>query len=188
VLFAKASKSQIRNIAEMLGGLDCSKSYFLGLCQKLLSEKSPKSLKLSGFYKLSSGTSTYLGVVLNKCKRRLGKYFEVRDFALHRPSLWKESKTSERDFLAKSEAVASKFSRGGTLVLGSRWSKRGEDLKVFPVLPREKERGKAPKVHEELGLEHGLLYPKVPAGFQARSLAQKSSQMTFQAMSLRSEI
>ncbi len=38
---------------EMLGGLDCAKSYFLGLCQKLLSEESPKSLKLSGFYKSS---------------------------------------------------------------------------------------------------------------------------------------
>ncbi len=56
MLFANAPKSQFRNIAEMLGGLVCSKSYFLGLCQKLLSEKSPKSLKLSGFYKLSSGT------------------------------------------------------------------------------------------------------------------------------------
>ena len=43
VLFANAPKSQIQDIAEMLGGLDCSKSYFLGLCQKLLSEKSPKS-------------------------------------------------------------------------------------------------------------------------------------------------
>jgi hypothetical protein len=41
----------------------------------LLSEESPKSLKLSGFYKLSSGTSTYLGILLNKCKRRLRKYF-----------------------------------------------------------------------------------------------------------------
>ena len=38
---------------EMLGGLDCAKSYFLGLCQKLLSEKSSKSFKLSGFYKSS---------------------------------------------------------------------------------------------------------------------------------------
>ncbi len=54
MLFANAPKSYSQNIAEMLGGLDCSKSYFLGLCQKLLSEKSRKSLKLSGFYKLSS--------------------------------------------------------------------------------------------------------------------------------------
>jgi hypothetical protein len=122
VLFANAPKSQIRNIAEMLGGLDCSKSYFHGLCQKLLSEKSPKSLKLSGFYKLSPGTSTYLGIVLNKCKRRLGKYFEVRNSTLHRQSPWRESKSSERDFLVKSEAEASKFSRGETLVLGSRKS------------------------------------------------------------------
>ena len=71
MLFANAPKSYFADIAEMLGGLDCSKSYFLGLCQKLLSEKSPKSCKLSGFYNLCSGTSTYLGVVLNKCKRRL---------------------------------------------------------------------------------------------------------------------
>ncbi len=77
MLVANAPKSQIRDIAKMLGGLDWSKSYFLGLCQKLLSEESPKSLKLSGFYKLSSWTSTYLGVVLDKCKRRLGKYFEA---------------------------------------------------------------------------------------------------------------
>ena len=54
MLFANAPKTWIRDIAEMLGGLDCSKSYFLGLCQMLLSEESPKSLKLSGFYKLNS--------------------------------------------------------------------------------------------------------------------------------------
>ena len=44
---------------EMLGGLDCAKFYFLGLCQKLLSEESPKSFKLSGFYK-SSFSDLYL--------------------------------------------------------------------------------------------------------------------------------
>ena len=87
------------------------KVLFLGLWQKLLSEESPKSLKLSGFYESSSGTSTHLGVVLNKCQRRLGKYFEVRNSTLHRLNLWRESKTSERDFLFKSEAVASKFSK-----------------------------------------------------------------------------
>jgi hypothetical protein len=79
----------------------------------------------------------------------------------------------------KSEAVASKFSRGGTLVLGSQWS--------IPN-PEGNGRARGPKVREELGLDHGLLYPKVPAGFQARSLAQKSSRMTFQATSLKSEI
>jgi hypothetical protein len=115
----------------MLGGLDCSKSYFLGLCQKLLSEESPKSLKLSGFYKLISGTSTYLGIVFNKRKRRLGKYFEVKNSTLHRQSPWRESKTSERDFLVKSETVASKLSRGETLVLGSRKSKEVKTSKVY---------------------------------------------------------
>jgi hypothetical protein len=102
----------------------------LDFAKKLLSEKSPESLKLSGFYKLSSGTPTYLGVVLDKCKRRLGKFFEVRNSTLHRLSLWRESKTPERDFLFKSEAVASKFSRGGTLVLGSR---KSEEVKTSLV-------------------------------------------------------
>jgi len=171
----------------MLGGLDCSKSYFLGLCQKLLSEKSPKSLKLSGFYKLSSGTSTYLGVVLNKCKRRLRKCFEVRNSTLQRQSLWRESKTPERDFLFKSEAVASKFSRGETLVLGSRKSKEVKTSLVY-LAPEGRRKGRSPKSSKEPGLDHGLLYAKVPAGFQARSLAQKSSRMTFQATSLKPQI
>ncbi len=65
--------------------------------------------------------------------------------------------------------------------------KKGQSLKV-PFTPEGEEWGIAPKVSEEMGLDHGLLYAKVPAGFQARSLAQKSSQMTFQATSLRSEI
>ena len=55
--------------------------------------------------------------------------FEVRNSALHRQGLWRESKTPERDFLFKSEAVASKFSRGGTLVLGS----RSEEVKTSLV-------------------------------------------------------
>jgi len=163
------------------------KVLFLGLCQKLLSEESPKSLKLSGFYKLSSGTSIYLGVLLDKCKRRLRKFIEVRNSTLHRPSLWRESKTPERDFLFKSEAVASKFSRGETLVLGSRKSKEVKTSLVY-LAPEGRRKGRSPKSSEEPGLDHGLLYPKVPAGFQARSLAQKSSRMTFQATSLRSEI
>ncbi len=172
----------------MLGGFHCSKSYFLGLCQKLLSEESPKSLKLSGFYKLSSGTSTYLGVVLKKCKRRLRKYFEVRNSTLHRQSPWRDSKTSERDFLVKSEAAAaSKFSRGKTLVLGSRKSKEVKTSLVY-LAPEGRRKGQSPKSSEEPELDHGLLYAKVPAGFQARSLAQKSGRLTFQAKSLRSEI
>ncbi len=160
----------------------------------MLSEESPKSLKLSGFYKLSSGTSTYLGVLLDKCKRRLRKYFGVRNSTLHRQSLWRESKTPERDFLFKSEAVASKFSRGGTLVLGSR---KSEEVKTSLVylnsLRRRKDRSPRKGAEPQswlklLGLDHGLLYLKVPAGFQARSLAQKSSRMTFQATSLKPQI
>ncbi len=136
------------------------KVLFLGLCQKLLSEKSPKSLKLSGFYKLSSGTSTYLGVLLNKCKRRLGKYFEVRNSTLHRRSLWRESKTSERDFLFKSEADASKFSRGVTLVLGSRKSEEVKTSFWFICLPKEKKGGRPPKLSEALGLRSWAFIPE----------------------------
>ncbi len=113
----------------MLEGLDCSKSYFLDFAKSCL-VKNQKSLKPSGFYKLSSETSTYLGVVLNKCKRRLRKYFVVRNSTLHRQSLWRETKTSERDFVFKSEAAASKFSRGETLVLGSR---KSEEVKTSLV-------------------------------------------------------
>ncbi len=144
MLIANAPKSQIRDIAEMLGGLDCSKSYFLGLCQKLLSEESPKSLKLSSFYKLSSETPTYLGIVLNKCKRRLRKYFEVRNSTLHRQSPWRESKTSEGDFLVKSEALASKFSRGETLVLCSRKSEEVKTSLVY-LAPQREEKGPEPQ-------------------------------------------
>ena len=147
----------LRLIAEMLGGLDCSKSYFLGLCQKLLSEKSPNALKLSGFYKLSSGTSTYLGVVLNKCKRRLRKYFEVRNSTLLRRSLWRESKTPERDFLFKSEAVASKFSRGGTLVLGSQGATR---------IPKEMAGPEAQRFVKNLGLIMGFYTRKYRLAFK----------------------
>ena len=150
----------------------------MDFAKKLLSEKSPKSLKLSGFYKLSSGTPTYLGVVLDKCKRRLGKFFEVRNSTLHRLSLWRETKTSERDFLFKSEAVASKFSRGDTLVLGSRKSKRFRPLNSSSASKGDG-KGRSPKSSEEPGLDHGLLYPKVSAGFQARSLAQKSELALF---------
>jgi hypothetical protein len=128
-----------------------------------------------------------LGIVLNKCKRRLRKYFEVRNSTLHRLSPWRESKTSERDLLVKSEAVASKFSRGETLVLGSRKSEEVKTSLVY-LAPEGRRKGRSTKSSEEPGLDHGLLYAKVPAGFQARSLAQKSSRMTFQATSLRSEI
>jgi hypothetical protein len=78
------------------------------------------------------------------------------------------------------------------LVLGSRKSEEVKASLVY-LAPKGVERtgallGRSLKVHEELGLDHGLLYPKVQAGFQARSLAQKSSRMTFQATSLKSEI
>jgi hypothetical protein len=86
-----------------------------------------------------------LGIVLNKCKRRLRKYFEVRNSTLHRQSLWREYKTPERDFLFKSEAVASEFSRGVTLVLSSRKSEEVKTSLAFHSPVGEK-RGKTPKV------------------------------------------
>ncbi len=56
------------------------------------------------------------------------------------------------------------------------------------LTPKGRRKDRSPKSSEEPGLDHGLLYAKVPAGFQARSLAQKSSRLTFQATSLKSEI
>ncbi len=56
------------------------------------------------------------------------------------------------------------------------------------LAPEGRRKGRSPKSSEEPGLDHGFLYVKVPAGFQARSLAQKSSRLTFQAMFLKSEI
>jgi hypothetical protein len=115
-----------------------------------------------------------LGVVIDKCKRRLRKYFGVRNSTLHRQSLWRESKTPERDFLFKSEAVASKFPRGETLVLGSRKSEEVKTSLVLSLLPKERKggeppklsapeggkRGRAPKCSEALGLRSWAFIPE----------------------------
>jgi len=142
-----------------------------------------------------SGTCTYLGVVLDNHKRRLSKAFpSVRNFTLHIQCLWKESKSSERDFLFKSEAVASKFPRGDTWVFlslgGEERTKalefilllRGEERTEAPSIlsaPKGDEKGQSPKYSEAARPDHGLLYTKLPAGFQASSLAQKSSRVAF---------
>ena len=78
------------------------------------------------------------------------------------------------------------------MVLGSHKSEEVKTSLVY-LTPWGEERtgallGRSPKVREELGHDHGLLYLKVPAGFQARSLAQKAGRMTFHATSLRTEI
>ncbi len=73
------------------------------------------------------------------------------------------------------------------MVLGSQKREEVETSWVY-LAPKGRRKGWSTKSSEELGLVHGLLYAKVPAGFQARSLAQKLSQLTFQATSLRSEI
>jgi hypothetical protein len=75
---------------------------------------------------------------------------KLRNSTLHRQSLWRESKTSERDFLVKSEAVASKFSRGDTLVLGSRKSIEVKTSWVY-LTPEGEERAEAPKVLKNRG-------------------------------------
>ena len=53
-------------------------------------------------------------------------------------------KSSERDFLVKSEAVASKFSGGETLVLGSRKSEEVKTSLVY-LAPKGEERAGAQK-------------------------------------------
>jgi hypothetical protein len=92
-----------------------------------------------------------LGVLLSSAREDLESISKLQNSTLHRQCLWRESKTSERDFLYKSEAVASKFSRGDTLVLGS--PKRGEGVETPWVLltPGGEERAEAPKVLKNWG-------------------------------------
>jgi len=47
------------------------------------------------------------------------------------------------------------------------------------LTPWRRRKGRSPKCPEAAGPDHGLLYTKLPAGFQASSLAQKSSRVTF---------
>ncbi len=75
---------------------------------------------------------------------------KLRNSTLHRQSLWRESKTSESDFLDKSEAVVSKFSRGETLVLSSRKSEEVKTSLAY-LTPEGEERAGAPKVLKNRG-------------------------------------
>jgi len=84
-----------------------------------------------------------LCVLLSSAREDLESILKLQNSTLHRQCLWRESKTSERDFLYKSEAVASKFSRGDTLVLGSQRS--------GVLTPGGEERGRAPKVLKNRG-------------------------------------
>ena len=138
VLFANAPKTWIRNIAEMLGGLDCFKSYFLGLCQKLLSEESPKSFKLSVFYKIKPGLKLIWAFYLTSAREDFESILKFRNSTFHRYFLWRESKTSERDLLIKSEAVASKFSREDTSVYITPWGEEWSFGPQFFLLTKEK--------------------------------------------------
>jgi hypothetical protein len=92
-----------------------------------------------------------LGVLLSNARDDLESISKLQNSTLHRQCLWRESKTSERDFLYRSEAVASKFSRGDTLVLGSQ--KRGKEVKTSWVYltPEGEERTGAPKVLKNWG-------------------------------------
>ena len=78
MLIANASKSQIRDKAKMLEVLDCSKSYLLGLCQKLLSVKNHPSLKLFGFYKLSSGLKHVLAFCFLSAREDLESFLSAK--------------------------------------------------------------------------------------------------------------
>ena len=89
MFFANASKSQIRDKAKMLEVLNCSKSYLLGLCQKLLSVKNHPS-KLFGFYKLSSGLKHVLAFYFLSAREDLESFFKCQVFTLHRQSLWED--------------------------------------------------------------------------------------------------
>ena len=90
MLIANASKSQIRDKAKMLEVLDCSKSYLLGLCQKLLSVKNDPSLKLFGFYKLSSGLKHVWAFYFLSASKDLESFFKCQVFTLHRQSPWED--------------------------------------------------------------------------------------------------
>jgi len=81
---------------------------------------------------------------------------KLRDFTLHRQSLWKESKTSEREFVVKSEAVASKFSRGDTCVFLALKRRRRTVALSFILLPKGEERAEAPSGLKPLGLIMGF--------------------------------
>ncbi len=91
-----------------------------------------------------------MGVLLSSAREDLESILKLRNSTLHRRCLWREFKTSERDFLVKSEAVASKFSRGDTLVLGSQ---KREEVKTSWVYltPEGEERAGAPKVLKNWG-------------------------------------
>jgi len=80
-----------------------------------------------------------LGVLVSSAREDLESISKLRISTLHRQCLWRESKTSERDFLYKPEAVASKFF----------------------LLPKEKKGAEAPKVLSSLKRGEGARAPKV---------------------------
>jgi hypothetical protein len=81
-----------------------------------------------------------LGVLLNKCKRRLRKYFKLETLPFIDKVYGENLSLRKGTFCFKSEAVASKFSRGVTLVLGSRKSEEVETSLVY-LSPGGEERG-----------------------------------------------
>ncbi len=83
MVFANAPKTRIWDIAELLGGLNCSKSYFLGHSQMMLSEKSPKSLKLSDCYKLSLGLKLIWTFYLTSAREDLESISKLPNSTIH---------------------------------------------------------------------------------------------------------
>ncbi len=94
------------------------------------------------------------------------KYFQVLETLPFIDNVYGKNLSPQKEtFCFKSEAVASKFSRGGTC--GSLSAPKGD------------EKGRGPKCPAAAGPDHGLLYTRLPAGFQASSLARKSEQAIF---------
>jgi hypothetical protein len=180
--YATSSKSQIRNIAEMLEVLNCSKSCLLGLCQKLLSVKNHLSLNCLGFYNLSPDLNLF-GRSTLKCKSGLRKFSKCWVFTLHRPSLWKNSGPLEGGIFCMARGWCPQSSKRNLWESkDSRWepesSESGNALKNLSqgIMSFNRRRfrwafGQPPfcKIMQE------LTFAKVRLAFQATSLAQKFS-------------
>jgi hypothetical protein len=129
-----------------------------------------------------------LGVLLSSAREDLESVLKLWISTLHRRCLWRESKTSERDFLYKPEAVASKFSRGETWVLGS--PKRGEGAGAPKVLRRETFGSedplvRRPKVLKNLGSDMGFYRRKYRLAFRQDPLCKYEVWWPFKLRPLR---
>ncbi len=177
----------------MLGGLDCSKSYFLGLRQKLLSEWSSKSWKLSGFYKLSSGTSTYFGVLLDKCKRGLGKFFRSFESLPFIDNVYGENLRHQKVtfWLSPKQCLLLSSSRRN---FGSRLFEKELEVKTswFFQCSQGRWKGPEPQKFWRTGARSWAFIPESVGWLSSKIPCAKirtgTLRMTFQATSLRAEV